>query len=78
MADYDLGPKSTSSRQTLVLAKSCLETARSVADEDEIDEFQHSLETIDAMLKQRGCEHFDSSVEETGLMTDLMDVIMFG
>jgi len=36
-----------------------------------------ALATINALLEQRGCEHFDRAVEDGRLVT-LCDVIVFG
>ncbi len=36
-----------------------------------------SLETLQAIRAQRGCEHFDSAVTD-GRLTTLIDVIVFG
>ena len=36
-----------------------------------------AIETIDMLLAQRGCEHFDSGLEN-GNLTTLCDLIVFG
>ena len=38
---------------------------------------RNALEVIEALLAQRGCEHFDSEVRD-GKLTTLCDLIVFG
>jgi hypothetical protein len=38
---------------------------------------KQALEVIEALIAQRGCEHFDSAVKD-GRLTTLCDVIVFG
>jgi len=53
---------------------------RSEVDLEEVLEVRNlwrAIETLQMVAAQRGCEHFDSSVND-GKLTTLMDVIVFG
>jgi hypothetical protein len=62
-------------REALEIAREALEQ-RATETDPKGHLMRLALDTLDALLAQRGCEHFDSAGD--GSLTDLCDIIVFG
>lgn len=67
-------PGHYSAREAIEGAIEALETAHCV--EGPPPEIAACIETLQMILAQKGCEHFDKAGD--GTLTDLIDIIVFG
>lgn len=69
--------KTMNCRDAIIQAIEAMELAHCV--EGMPQTLVEACETLERILEQGGCEHFDKSVADNGgFLTDLMDVVIFG